>query len=100
MKRDQKMKKTIYFLILGLCASSTMADDKVKDMSDPLAVYTQIGSGLTNKGINIKIGQTYDTGSPKTQAMNIIEIKGFGGEIFGWDDDESVLNDSVDFFRI
>jgi hypothetical protein len=53
------------------------ADEKaVQDMSDPLAVYTQVGIGATNKGLNLKIGQAYDTGIATTAGMNVIEVKG------------------------
>ena len=53
-------------------------------MSGPLAVYTQVGAGANNKGINIKIGQSYDTGNDKTMGMNVLEIKGGLGESLGW----------------
>ncbi|MDR9826509.1 hypothetical protein RCJ22_12900 [Vibrio sp. FNV 38] len=71
-------------------------DDDVQDMSDPLAVYTQVGAGYTDKGINLKIGQAYDTGDALTAGMNVIELKGIGGEALGWRD---TANDSVDSFR-
>jgi hypothetical protein len=48
-------------------------------MSDPLAVYTQGGLGASDKGLNLKVGQSYDTGNPETMAMNIIEVKGIAG---------------------
>lgn len=67
-------------------------------MSDPLAVYTQFGIGATNKGLNLKIGQTYDTGSETTMGMNVLEIKGFAGEVAGWDSND-VRDDSIDSFR-
>ena len=91
------------FLITSLSVN-IMAEDvnstkkEVQNMSDPLAIYTQGGFGFTNKGLNIKIGQTYDTGSSTTAGMNIIEIKGIAGDILGWDDEEKVSN-SVDSFR-
>ena len=52
-------------VITLLSLSSAMASEEkdVQDMSDPLAVYTQVGGGLTDKGANFKFGQTYDTGS-------------------------------------
>ncbi|MFA0084620.1 hypothetical protein [Vibrio sp. 10N.261.51.F12] len=79
-------------------ANDTFAQDEddLQDMSDPLAVFTQIGAGYTNKGINLKVGQTYDTGKETTAAMNIIELKGIGGEALGWSD---TANDSIDSFR-
>ena len=87
--------------LFGLIFSaSTLAQDKeVQDMSDPTAVYTQAGIGVTNKGINIKIGDSYDTGNADTMAMNIIEIKGIAGDIFGWDSGR-VKDNSVDTFRV
>ena len=39
--------------------AETNSDEQLQDMSDPLAVYTQAGFGITDKGANIKIGQTY-----------------------------------------
>ncbi|MGV2987874.1 hypothetical protein ACE1OE_09535 [Vibrio sp. E150_011] len=57
---------------------------QVQDMSDPLAVYTQAGAGISDKGINVKVGQVYDTGNPDTMAMNILEVKGVAGEWLGW----------------
>ncbi|GEA51495.1 hypothetical protein VIN01S_22990 [Vibrio inusitatus NBRC 102082] len=73
------------------------SDTEVQDMSDPLAVYTQAGFGYTDKGFNIKVGQTYDTGSDITMGMNIIEIKGFAGEATGWSDRDA--DDSIDSLR-
>ena len=67
-------------------------------MSDPLAVYTQAGAGYTDKGFNIKIGQSYDTGSDTTMAMRVIEIKGFLGEAVGFDDSDNT-DDSVGAIR-
>ncbi len=67
-------------------------------MSDPTAVYTQAGIGITNKGINVKIGDSYDTGNPDTMAMNIFELKGIAGDTFGWDSDD-VKDNSVDTIR-
>lgn len=79
--------------------SSPKASTKeMQDMSDPMAVFTQAGVGVTNKGINLKIGQTYDTGNDATMGMNVIEIKGIGGEALGWSDD-NLRNDSVDSVR-
>ncbi|MDO6686518.1 MULTISPECIES: hypothetical protein [unclassified Agarivorans] len=73
-------------------------EQELQDMSDPLAVYTQAGVGVTNKGLNLKVGQTYDTGNANTMAMNIIEVKGFAGEALGWDG-SSQRDDSVDSIR-
>ncbi|ABZ77093.1 conserved hypothetical protein [Shewanella halifaxensis HAW-EB4] len=68
------------------------AQDEVQDMSDPLAVYTQAGAGVTNKGINLKLGNSYDTGNPDTMAMNIIELKGIAGDSLGLDGNDSISN--------
>ncbi|GAL20145.1 hypothetical protein JCM19235_4345 [Vibrio maritimus] len=70
--------------------------DEVQDMSDPLAVYTQLGAGITDRGLNFKMGQTFDTGSDTTMGMNVFEIKGAMGETLGFRDS---ANDSVDSLR-
>ena len=71
-------------------------ETEVQDMSDPLAVYTQVGAGYTDKGLNIKIGKSYDSGKPAVMAMNLIEIKGIYGDAIGTRDN---LEDSVDKIR-
>lgn len=86
---------TALFLPVSICAAE---EKEVQDMSDPLAVYTQAGVGVTDKGINLKIGQTYDTGNPTTAGMNIIEVKGIYGDVFGWRGDNKTT-DSIDSFR-
>lgn len=102
------MKKAIYLLGPVLFASAAAwaeadaeasADSKPADMSDPLAVYTQVGGGVTNKGLNLKVGQAYDTGKASTMGMNIFEVKGFVGDAFGWDggDERDNSIDSVRF---
>ncbi len=68
------------------------------DMSDPLAVYSQIGAGITDRGINIKFGQVYDTGDDTTAAMNVVEAKGFFGDALGWSNTVEP-DDSIDSFR-
>ncbi|WP_041521720.1 hypothetical protein [Gilvimarinus agarilyticus] len=83
--------------ILGLSVTA-VAEDEVQDMSDPLAIYTQVGAGITDKGINLKVGQSYDTGDPATAGMNLIEVKGIYGDALGWLSD-SKTTDSVDSFR-
>ncbi|MFQ0974871.1 hypothetical protein JHL08_02950 [Vibrio campbellii] len=79
------------------------ADKELQDMSDPLAVYTQAGAGITDKGINIKVGQAYDSGKANTMAMNVIELKGIGGDLSSIRDNEEDLfnsvDDSIDSFR-
>ena len=98
------MKNTFVALsLLALQSSSVLAENgqeikkEVQDMSDPLAVYTQAGVGITNKGLNIKVGKSYDPGTPKTMAMNVIEIKGLLGDTLGWNNDNN--DNSVDFIR-
>ena len=88
-------------LLLALPAfAEQAADSEVQDMSDPLAVYTQAGFGYTDKGLNVKIGQTYDTGSDVTMGMNIIEIKGIAGDTLGWEGETRESNDdSIDSLR-
>ncbi len=87
-----RLKLTTIGTLICTCAlvSAPLFAEDVQDMSDPLAVYTQAGAGVTDKGLNIKIGNTYDTGNPDTMAMNIIEIKGFGGELLGLDGNDSI----------
>ncbi len=65
-------------------------------MSDPLAVYTQAGMGYTDKGLNIKIGQAYDSGIPNMMAMNVVELKGILGDSIGTTDNRT---DSIDIIR-
>ena len=81
-------------------SSVSFAEEKeqkeVQDMSDPLAVYTQVGAGYTDKGLNFKVGKSYDSGKPATMAMNLVEIKGAWGDTLGTRKD---LNDSVDSIR-
>lgn len=96
--------KLIAIIALPLFCSNLLAQDsntgekELQDMSDPLAVYTQAGAGATNKGLNLKLGKSYDPGTPKTMAMNIVEIKGFFGESLGWDS-SSVKDNSIDSVR-
>ncbi len=71
-------------------------DSKVQDMSDPLAVYTQAGIGYTDKGLNLKIGKSYDTGEPTVMAMYILELKGILGDRTGY---RSAQVDSIDSLR-
>ncbi len=106
------MKKTLSLSVISLLASSISmsaiaaeeAKSEVQDMSDPLAVYTQAGMGITDKGINLKFGQTYDPKKPGVMAMNVVEIKGIGGELLGFRDNEDPLygsvDDSIDSFRL
>ncbi len=82
----------------SVLAEEGAQDSDVQDMSDPLSVYTQAGIGFTDKGVNVKIGQTYDTGSETTAGMNVIEIKGIMGDVLGWSG-SSRRDDSIDSFR-
>jgi hypothetical protein len=72
--------------------------EELKDMSDPLAVYTRGGVGITNRGLNIKIGIQYNTDDANVNVMNVFEIKGIGGEGIGWDGPYERSN-SVDSLR-
>ncbi|KEQ17925.1 hypothetical protein [Endozoicomonas numazuensis] len=79
-------------------------EQDIQDMSDPLAVYTQLGVGYSDKGMNIKIGQMYDTGSESTMGMNVIELKGLAGDLIGWNGggdkrQQSTRNNQPDAFR-
>lgn len=87
-----------------ICVPSVAkAEDSVQDMSDPLAVYTQAGAGYSDKGLNLKFGQTYDTGSDTTMGMNVLEVKGIAGDAIGFrDNDKSKfgsVDDSIDSVR-
>ncbi len=94
---NNKLRFCIYTLCLGTASTNAFAEEsEVQDMSDPLAVYTQAGMGITDKGINIKVGQTYDSGKENVAAMNVIEIKGIGGEFLGIRDQDEALYGSVD----
>jgi hypothetical protein len=84
------------FFILGINTVQAEEGEEVQDMSDPLAVYTQAGIGYTDKGLNIKIGKSYDSGQANVMAMNVIEIKGIYGDAIGTSDNQ---NDSISFFR-
>ena len=82
--------------LINLTSAMANEQQEVQDMSDPLAVYTQVGAGLTDKGVNLKFGQTYDTGSDITLGMNIVEVKGVGGEALSIRDPKEPLYSSVD----
>lgn len=78
--------------------ADTNTTEELKDMSDPLAVYTRAGIGITNRGLNIKIGIQYNTDDSNKNVMNVFEIKGIGGEGIGWDGPYERSN-SVDSLR-
>ncbi|QYJ78754.1 hypothetical protein [Shewanella acanthi] len=82
----------------AIAQASENAKDGPKDMSDPLAIYTQVGFGVTDKGLNLKMGQAYDTGEPTTAGMNVFEMKGIFGETLGWRGENGASN-SIDSFR-
>ncbi|WP_164684032.1 hypothetical protein [Vibrio maerlii] len=88
---------------LACVSAATFADDSVQDMSDPLAVYTQAGAGYSDKGLNLKFGQTYDTGSDTTMGMNVLEVKGIAGDAIGFRDNDKAkfgsVDDSIDSVR-
>lgn len=84
--------------------NNSTKDDSLADMSDPLAVFSMTGFGVTNRGINLKLAKSYDTGSPDKMAMNIIEIKGILSDTLGWEDfstnPSKDATDSVDSIRV
>jgi hypothetical protein len=49
-------------------SSAETPKKELQDMSDPSAVYTRVGAGLTNLGVNLKVGIDYDTGKDSTTA--------------------------------
>ncbi|OEE70993.1 hypothetical protein A1OO_22500 [Enterovibrio norvegicus FF-33] len=95
--KNSSYSRTLVLVSLSLASPSLLAlegDDALQDMSDPLAVYTQGGVGITDQGLNFKLGMAYDTGNPDTMAMNILELKGFAGDLLHLDG-----NDSFDALR-
>lgn len=82
---------------VALMAQESETSD-LKDMSDPLAVYTRAAVGVTNRGINIKIGIESKGGDADKALMNVLEIKGVGGDAIGWDGDY-IRSNSVDSLR-
>ncbi len=83
---------SMYHFASAMAENNSTQDEELQDMSDPLAVFTQGGISITNRGINLKIGKTYDTGNPNTAAMNILEIKGIYSDTLGWEDLECELH--------
>ncbi len=73
--------------------------EKLADMSDPLAVFGQVGMGATNRGLNLKFGQIYDTGDADSKGMKVLEVRGFYGETLGYDEGASIDN-SLDSIRL
>ncbi len=78
-----------------MAAAQTNSD--VEDMSDPLSVYTQVGAGYTDKGLNLKMGQTFDTGKDTTMGMHVLELKGALGDSLGF---RNYATDSIDSVRL
>lgn len=74
-------------------------EEQLADMSDPMAVFNQLGGGISDRGLNVKFGQTYDTGSDITMGMNIIEVKGIAGDALGWSNTVEP-DDSIDSVRL
>ncbi|RTZ17854.1 hypothetical protein EJ063_03450 [Vibrio aquaticus] len=89
-------RATFAAIFATLVIAPQLKAEEVQDMSDPLAVYTQAGVGWTTKGVNIKLGQAYDTGDEDSMAQHVLELKGVGGELLGTSDQ---ANDSVDSVR-
>ncbi|MGF1754223.1 hypothetical protein L4C33_11560 [Vibrio makurazakiensis] len=86
-------------MLPSLYVPISLAEENVQDMSDPLAVFTQVGVGATDKGLNLKIGKSYDTGEDNLAGMNVFEVKGFLGDVTGFNSDEDLLDNSVDSLR-
>ena len=97
MKQIHLLPLTLLAFTAALMAENNETSD-LKDMSDPLAVYTRAGIGVTNKGFNIKIGIQYKSDDSDKNVMNVYEIKGFEGDFIGWDGDYKRSN-SVDSIR-
>lgn len=88
------------FLLLSaptMAESNPPQDEGLADMSDPLAVFTMAGFGVTNRGLNLKVAKSYDTGNTDKLGMNVIEVKGIYSDTLGW---ESNTKDSVDSLRV
>ncbi|MBS3797966.1 hypothetical protein [Pseudoalteromonas sp. BDTF-M6] len=78
--------KTAFLTLCTLTFSTSVyaEEQDVADMSDPLAIYTQVGGGATDKGVNFKLGKAYDTGDHATAAQFVVEAKGLLGDTLGW----------------
>lgn len=108
VSRVRKYARVPFIILTSIMSSmafQALAQEKaLQDMSDPLAVYTQAGGGVSDKGLNVKLGQTYDSGKPNTMAMNIFEAKGIGGRLLNIRGDNNFLyknvDDSIDSFRL
>ena len=93
---------TIFFIMINfnifLIAEDNTTTEKLQDMSDPLAVYSRGGLGVTNQGFNIKIGLQYKSDDVNINNMHVFEFKGIGGDAVGWDGPYERSN-SVDSLR-
>lgn len=99
-KTNVLAKTASLLLILSTSAmaeGTTTPDEGLADMSDPLAVFTMAGFGVTNRGINLKVAKSYDTGDENELGMNLFELKGIYGDTLGWEDD---AENSIDSFRL
>ncbi|BCN26190.1 hypothetical protein [Vibrio alfacsensis] len=81
-------------------ASDSTGSDGLQDMSDPMAVYTQVGSGITNKGLNLKLGSAYDTMDPETIAMHVLELKGALGDSLSLEGNDSINEGRYRHFKV
>lgn len=106
MNGIKKISRIVPFAVLlstsvmaeeGASTDAASPDDGLADMSDPLAVFTMAGFGITNRGLNIKIAKSYDTGDENKLGMNLFEVKGIYSDALGWEDD---ARDSVDSIRV
>lgn len=87
--------------ILGFPAALMAQDSEtpeLKDMSDPLAVYSRAAAGVSNRGVNLKFGIEKKGGDSDKALMNVLEIKGIAGDAIGWDGDY-IRSNSVDSLR-
>lgn len=85
---NRSLTAVVLTSIVSLSIYPVFADD-FQDMSDPMAVYSQAGFGVTNKGINFKLGQAYDTNNDTTMAMHVLEAKRFAADSLGLKGDDS-----------
>lgn len=88
---------TLFLSTPAMAEDNSTKDKGLADMSDPLAVFSMAGFGVTNRGLNIKLAKSYDTGNPNQLGMNLIEIKGIYSDTLGWEDN---TKDSVDSLRV
>ena len=95
------MKKVTLAVLttLILSANAVAAEqEEYADMSDPMAVFNMGGVGSTNKGLNLKLVNTYDPGKANTLGANVIEVQGIAGEAMGWGNGDN-KNNSISSIR-